>query len=274
MSVAALSRCKPLLGTYVEVSLQAEISQRDLIELSHQAFDAINNIHQKMSFHEPTSELSRINRLASKEVVPISPEMFAVLKEAIFLSKASKGLYDISVAGRLVKDKALPDPQLILDNSACWRDIELTDHSIYFHKPLLIDLGGIAKGFAVDKAIACLEDKVEATINAGGDLFMTHWQGQSSFVRQASLAREIPMQAPALATSGNYFLDTHLSVIYPPENPRPKESMNSYCVFADTCMRADALTKIAYLDPTAGMLIRELGATALEIDPEGTIRIL
>ncbi len=85
------------------------------------------------------------------------------------------GAFDITVAPILVARGHLPCPALAPepDGAAIWRDIELLpDNRIRFRRPLWIDLGGIAKGYAVDRAMAALQRfaPVQACVNAGGDL--------------------------------------------------------------------------------------------------------
>lgn len=270
-----ISRCKPLLGTYVEIHLSGEVTDDQLIEQSTRCYDAIEKVHESMSFHDPNSELSIINREARKRPCKLSPAMHKVLEQALILSELSEGVFDVTVAARLVADGVLPDPGIKFDPNACWRDIEINAGSIHFHKPLLIDLGGIAKGYAVDCATEKVSASISATINAGGDLRMTHWRDKKVNIKSShapSTIIEIPMKSSALATSACYYLDNTDSVIYKPGSPEPLSSSTSYSVFAESCMLADALTKIATINTSnAGALIRSLGAEAIAIDANNTI---
>ena len=265
-----LNRCKPLLGTFVEVSLESDVSADDLIDHSIAAFNAVEAVHNAMSFHLESSELSVINREACHHPCELSASMKTVLDQAMQLSQLSDGLFDISVAGRLVAAGALPDVGLKVDAEASWKDIEINGNTIQFHRPLLIDLGGIAKGYAVDCAIKAVDSQIKTVVNAGGDLRMSHWQNQTVGIQSPSVLNqvfEMPMHAAALATSGCYFLEQQDSVIYPPNQSQPVVSQGSFSVFADSCMLADGLTKIAFLDSdVANDVAHHLAAQAWFID--------
>jgi len=276
MSSNSITRCKPLLGTFVEISLEGDASDKALIAESSKAFSAIEKIDLAMSFHRPESELSRLNNCALLQAHTLSEEMCFVLTQALYLSKISEGHFDISVAGRLIAKDQLPQKEQSVDLSANWQDIEITERRIRFHKPLLIDLGGIAKGFAVDRAIESIDPEIKATVNAGGDLRMTDWHNQLINVQSPvnpSAVIELPMLAPAVATSATYYLDEGRSVIYPKGSTEAQQSANSYSVFAKNCLLADALTKIAFLNvPAAGDILQHFNAYARVINSVHTVR--
>jgi len=272
----SITRCKPLLGTFVEISLEGDVSDQALIAESSKAFSAIEKIDLAMSFHRPESELSQVNKGALLQAQPLSEEMYFVLSQALYLSKVSDGDFDISVAGRLVAKGQLPQKEQVVEPSANWQDIEITDRHIRFHKPLLIDLGGIAKGYAVDRALESIDPEIKTTVNAGGDLRMTDWRDQLVNVQSPvnpGAVIELPMLAPAVATSACYNLDEGNSAIYPKGSPEAQQSANSYSVFAKNCILADALTKIAFLNsPSAAEILQNFGAHARVIDSMHTVR--
>ena len=106
-------RCKPLLGTYVEVSVLSEKNNNDTFSLTHRTvyFLDIQRIENLMSFHDLDSELSYINREAYKHSCSISKDMEEVLVAALHLSKVTNGIYDISIAPTLVRNGILPGQQ-------------------------------------------------------------------------------------------------------------------------------------------------------------------
>ena len=271
---ASLNRCQPLLGTFVEISLQADRDEAELLRLSTAAFGQIRQIEQAMSFHRADSELSELNRNAAQRPHSVSPDLRAVLMEAMWLSRFSGGLFDVTVAAKLVASGELPDVGIDADERACWTDIDLQGASVRFARPLLIDLGGIAKGYAVDRAMTEIPEDVRCTINAGGDLRMNHWQGQSVALRipQNDELVEVEMRQAAVASSVSTQPDRQSLII----DPRLGEGVNdvrNYSVFASTAMRADGLTKIAVLGQRRGdgNLIRKAGGQALMVDASGTI---
>ena len=272
--MASLERCQPLLGTFVEISLRGDCSEDELLRLSSAAFAQIRLVDEAMSFHRPDSELSELNRNAAQRACLISPALREVLAEALWLSRLSGGLFDVSTAAKLVHNKQLPNPGIRVDRRANWEDIDLQGATVRFTRPLLIDLGGIAKGYAVDQAMQVIPEQIQCTINAGGDLRMNHWQGQRVGIRipGSDQLRELPMCAAALASSVS--LQTRNDVvIIDPRCGSAVEDPRSYSVFASTAMRADGLTKIAVLGQRRGdgELLRRAGGIALIIDADGEV---
>ncbi|NQZ59033.1 MAG: FAD:protein FMN transferase [Lentisphaeraceae bacterium] len=267
----SISMCRPHLGSYVEVDISGAASDDTLVDWSLSIFAEILRIEKMMSFHDPQSELSHINKNASQTPCSISPEMNEILQLALSLSNTTTGMYDISIAAELVKNGALPDHNFEVSSSANWQDIELTDDSIFFHQPLLIDLGGIAKGYAVDRAFKILgelPEDTEVTINAGGDLRMNSWNGKQIGVRVpqdrfGSLTiKEIPMQNTAMASSSWYFNEGDHTILSP-DNKKPIKDKRSVSVFANSCMLADALTKVVFLAPNFLEVLTSFNATAV-----------
>ena len=105
-----------------------------------------------------------LNRRAARTAVRVHPWTYAVLEEAQRVAEASNGVFDITVAALLVRRGLLPAARgrPVPHRSASFRDIRLLSGSrVRFLRPLLLDLGGIAKGFAVDRAIDCLRRSSE-----------------------------------------------------------------------------------------------------------------
>ncbi len=270
----SLSRCKPLLGTYVEVNITADVTDDVLIEMSNKAYAAIQRIEKLMSFHDADSELTHINLNAHLNPCKISGDMEAVLRQALEISALTDGIFDISIAPELVKRGHLPCIKNNVEPSACWQDITLQAGEVSFEKNMLIDLGGIAKGYAVDQAISLFDDDVDVTVNAGGDLRMNHWQGKEVFIKSPGEDKKtlvaLQMQADALATSAAYYLDGS-SVIITPASGLPVMENSSFSVFADSCMLADGLTKVAYLLRGYHVLFDSINATLVVIDETGRL---
>ena len=252
--MSSLARCQPSLGTYVEISVSGDVSEDELISASNAAFLKIDLIQSLMSFHDEESELTRINRYAAREPVPISLETKFVLEQALWLSEKTDGLFDITVAPKLVASKALPNHNFDLSPTGTWRDIVIIDNEVRFTKPLLLDLGGIAKGYAVDQAINAVDDSINITVNAGGDLRMRPWRGNQVEVRHPrsphSESIQIQMKNRAVATSATYYSENGVLIVSkePSASINPNENI-SVSVFAKDCLLADALTKVAYLNP-------------------------
>ena len=276
-----IKRCKPLLGTYVEVSVLSENNNNNtLIDLSECVFSEIQRIENLMSFHDLDSELSYINREAYNYPCSISKDMEEVLLAALNLSKVTNGIYDISIAPSLVRNGILPDQSIDVDDRANWQDISIANGKISFKRKLLIDLGGIAKGYAVDRALCLVEDQVKnITVNAGGDLRIKEWSGESVGIKASDTKGSnslvfVPMHQAALATSSNYYMDVNKSAIVDPFTKKELKDKKSISVFASSCMLADALTKVAFLDITLIPIFKPLGVKVISIDESGNVQDL
>jgi thiamine biosynthesis lipoprotein len=266
-----------LLGTYVEIQIHADEDDDALLNRSMAAFDEIERIQRLMSFHDPESELTRINQNAHYEVVEISVSLWQIFAFSRDLHLASGGFFDPTIAPGLVRRGLLPDHGNRVNLISNWEAIDLTENSIHFTVPLKIDLGGIAKGYAVDCALRIIGDDVEATVNAGGDLAMNRWQGRHVAIRTPDSGGRktisIPMENRSLATSGTYFLEgSH--VILDPQDWLPFAGRQSVSVFAESCMVADAMTKVTLLMPDPVPLLRKYDATAFLMSLDGVVKRL
>lgn len=257
----------------MDIHIAADEDDDALLDRSLAAFDEIERIQKLMSFHDPASELTRINQTAHLAAVEISHDLWRVLSFAQELYQASGGFFDPAIAPELVRRGLLPDHGNPAKLISSWEAVTLTDTFIQFAAPLKIDLGGIAKGYAVDRALYVIGDEVDATVNAGGDLAMIHWQGRDVEIRTpGSGGRDtvtMPMENRCLATSAAYFLaDQH--VILDPHDLRRFAGKQSASVFASSCMVADALTKVALLMPEPAAVLWIFDATGFIISLEGT----
>lgn len=278
MSVATpieLRRARPLLGTLVEVTARGE-REVELTRAVGAAFAAMGRVHRLMSFHEPYSDVGRVNRLAHRVAVRVHPWTWNVLEAAQRLSHSTAGAFDITIGGELVRLGYLPSSGPIrLDPRACWRDVRLLPgRRVRFARPLLIDLGGIAKGFAVDCAVDCLRARGASAglVNAGGDLRAFGSVAWRVHVRHpANPGRLVPfadIANGALATSAGYFARRiqRGKAVTPVIDGVRRAATNatfSASVSASSCMLADALTKLVLLrGPRAHGLVRRLGGHA------------
>lgn len=267
-----LKRCKPGLGTYVTIALEGPVSDEVLISHSNAAFQEIQRIEALMSFHNPQSELSRINREAFHGPVAVSVQMDRVLSFALQLSAMTEGRFDPTVAASMVERGVLPDHGYAPQSQGNWRDIQLENQHISFSKPLLLDLGGVAKGYAVDCAFEQIPESLNVTVDAGGDLRTRPWKGEKVGLRvpgqyEWGSVLEIDMGAPAMATSSKYFSENGHPIVCP-NTGEPIGDPRSVTVFARKCMVADALTKCVFLIPDSDTLLERWDATALVVDPQ------
>lgn len=298
-----LRRARPLLGTLVEISIETDVAAEpgaacDISQLERHeetfdtafnaAFAAIERVHRLMSFHDVDSDVSRINRAAVGVTLELSPWTWEVLDCAQRLNLGTGGLFDVSIAGELVDQGFLPGDRTTCPGSEVAKvgaAFELTDaHCMRWVRKGMIDLGGIAKGFAVDQALRAMQNSGARSIvlNAGGDLagrglpfpvYVRHPAQPSQLIALGEL------QNLAMATSAGYHAVNHRESdsIHPLVDPRTARCVQwpgSVSVIAPSCMVADALTKVAGLSDRAqwqqlDTLLTAHHAQALMLDTQG-----
>lgn len=231
--MAVLRRARPLLGTLVDIACEASDEAAGLDALGA-AFDAVAVVHQALSFQQADSELSALNRAPLGQWVALGDDSVAVLAAALALSAETDGVFDACSAGP----------------TGDWRGLELdaAGQRARRHAPLQVDASGIAKGHAVDRAVAVLVARGQPAglVNAGGDLrVFGHWT-QPLWVRDpADLAQARclgELHQAAAATSASYLLDA--PVLRHGRSRAPVAARASWTVQAPTCSVADMLTKL------------------------------
>jgi len=261
---AAMHRARPALGTLVQIRVEG-LHEADALRAIDAAFAEVAVVHRLMSFHEAGSDLARIHGVASGSAVAVDARTFQVLQVAQDVAAASQGVFDITIAARLVAWGKLPRPASPFTPEACasWRDIELVDGAcVRLRRPLWLDLGGIAKGYAVDRAIDILRASgaTQACINAGGDLRIfgarvepvyvriDHpYVGQEHIDHRCTHQPLVELVNAAVASSAR---DSHDDEAHMPGphvhgvTGAGAGGAASVSVIADRCVIADALTKV------------------------------
>ena len=270
-----LRQARPLLGTIVELVADG-LGEKAARAAMADAFATVAEVQRRMSYHDPASTLSRINREAARGAVAVDEGTFAVLSAAAEMHRVSGGVFDVTVAPQLEALGFLPATGA-LPSMASFDDVELRpDRTVRFHRPgLRIDLGGIAKGFAVDQAVAALQRSgvSRGLVNAGGDLRAFGGEPFSVAIRHHENPRAtlttVALQNAALATSAHYFADRLVpgSTAGPIIDPRTGAQawrIRSASVRADSAMLADALTKVVMLAGEAALpVLRHFRADAI-----------
>lgn len=244
------------------------------------AFDVVARIHQLMSFQESTSELSRLNRQACEGPVPVDPLTFETIDKALQLSAASAGAFDPTVGAALVRAGVLPEVSGAppADPAAAWRDVQLhpATGAVGFARPLRLDLSGIAKGFAVDRAVQVLQAAGAAygLVNAGGDL-RVFGQPQNIALRTGALSGEaapvLELADGAAASSGSLgdMVEPRMAAHLAGAGRRPLRG-RFVCVAAPECVWADGLTKVVIArGARSAPVLRVFGARAFALGRGG-----
>ena len=263
-----LSRAQQWLGTMVEITA-SHLDGVSLEAVIDAAFVEIARLHNLMTVHLADSELSNLNAKAYFVRIPVSIELRTVLETALALAADSGGSFDPTV-GELLKDYGflpqLAQKQVLKDKSstaerinvrsANWQDVDLNQDGLYFKRPLSLDLGGIAKGYVVDCALAVLKQAgcSSGLVNAGGDLALFGDTEQIIHVQdpRGGYLPLIKLSQGAFATScyknnRRKHLKKWQSPLIDPNTQTSRLSTDSVSVLAPSCMIADALTKLVSL---------------------------
>lgn len=273
-----LERATPVFGSLASVCAQG-CDRRNVALAVSAAFDALRHVHGLMSFHEPTSELSRVNREACVRDVEVSRHTLSVLARARRVSEVSGGVFDPTIAplavaaGHLPRPPGAPDP----DPEASWRDVRLDTRAktVSFARPLWLDLGGIAKGYAVDLAVTVLRRRgmTQGSVNAGGDLRVFGPRSEVVLLDR-SRGRDPPDRAvrlrnASLAGSGGPADSPPQLAGHFDGRSRCAAPASFAVVMARRCVYADALTKVVLArDRSAHVALRRFGARAAVYAPD------
>lgn len=165
-----LKRMQPLLGTFVEIGIMTNMDNGN--EAVTEAFKGIEQVQDLLSFQNPASDLSRINKSGHRgiEVHPISAD---VLRLALHMTGVTEGYFNCTIGGALIEKGVLPDHGGLRPiSSGRADDVILNGCHVKFIRPIRITLDGIAKGYAVDHAVNILQQQgvQSGWVNAGGDL--------------------------------------------------------------------------------------------------------
>jgi FAD:protein FMN transferase len=291
-----LAREDVAMGTAIRVELWCEDAARGNAAID-EVMAEMHRIDRTMSPHKADSELSIINRDAARVPVALSNEMFLLLVQAQRFSQFSQGAFDITYAsaGCLYdyRDGVAPSAAALERGRAAigWKNLELDarTRSVKFARSgMRIDLGGFAKGHAVDNAAAILARHGihHAHVAAGGDSRVIGdkrgrpWTIGVRDPRQADgLAALLPLEDTAISTSGDYerfFLQNgvrHHHIVDPATGASPS-AVRSVTVLAPDGLTCEALSKTVFvLGVQRGMeLIESLqGVDAIVVDAAGNL---
>jgi thiamine biosynthesis lipoprotein len=244
-----------------------------------------------MSFHEPASDVGRLNReAAAGAAVAVDRRTAEVLRLAGRIGVASGGAFDISVAPQVVGWGYLPAPAgaPAADPAARGTDVEIdAADRVRFRRPLWIDLGGIAKGYAVDAALRAMAPLPSASvrISAGGDLRVTGPGGERVLLQVPGHATGrvpvVELADGALASSTSLGLRRPdgaggwIGVHVDGRSRAAAPSARFATVVAPDCALADALTKVVLaLGEAAEPVLEAFGAGAYVHEPGAGWRTL
>lgn len=285
------------MGTVVEITLTGE-SEASAQKAALQAFQEIKRIEHLMSSWIESSDVTRINRFAGNDGVKVSPETLEVIKRAQQVSNLSDGGFDITVGPlvqvwRKARERGMPPEMEEVKETLNWVNFRNLKTSyggkVWLKKKgMTVDLGGIGKGYAADRAFGLLKGLGyrNVVVNAGGDLRVGGskpdgpWSVGVQHPRNPEkMMARIFASDGAVATSGdyeNFFIHQgkRYHHILDPRNGFPAEECQSVTVLHKEGAMADALaTAIFVLGPEKGYSLcqRLEGLDCLIVDKDGSI---
>jgi len=280
-----IKKRESLLGTIVEITVSDRDKSPQVIKNAiNKAFGEIKRVELLLSRFYPESDISRINADACIRPTKVAQETIAILKKAILFSRLSDGAFDITVFPlaelwgiRQNQRKNAPghkEIQLALEKVGYQHiDVMKREQSIFLGRPeMSLDLGGIAKGYAVDQAITILKEAgiKSALVNAGGDIYCLGQRKKNSNWRIAvqdprkrgAFLTTLEVKDKAIASSGDYenYIEIrgqkYSHLINPKSGYPSRELPAGVTVLASDCLTADALaTSVFILGPVQGVKI-------------------
>jgi thiamine biosynthesis lipoprotein len=293
---------RPMMGTLVEVVWRSAKAE-DGSEAVRTILDRMEALSSRMSLYDPASEVVEINKAAGRRPVKVSHELLDLIEKALSLSRRTGGAFDVTVGsveaawgdiqreggGRLPGEQSLREA---LDRVGYERvRVDRERMTVFLEQDeMRLDLGGIAKGYLVDRAMAWLEESgiPNALVNAGGDIRVSGtaesppWRvGLQDPFEGGRLLGALSVERGAVVTSGTYerYFEREgkrFHHIMDPATGRPVEGLASVTVVAEEAFLADALaTAVMVKGRQEGISMLGLfpGARSVLVERDGTIWI-
>lgn len=284
------SGMREVMGTFAHVVAVAADSNtaKKCIEA---AFVEIKKVEKLMNYHKSDSEISELNRDGFRQAVKVSKSTYETIEKSIKFSKLSGGAFDVTV-GPLVdlwhsaeEANSIPtDAELQQARSKVGYDkliLDANEESIRFAaEGMKVDLGGIAKGYAIDEAVKAMQKggAVGGMVDIGGEVrcFGSPPAGQNIWrigLQDPAVAKDVMntskpllilrLTDAAVATSGDYHRFVTIggkrySHIVDPESGRSSESLASVTIICPSAIDADALsTAVTVMGKEKGLALIE-----------------
>lgn len=275
---AEVARTALIMGTLVEIKAVGS-DQKRIEEAISGAFNLMRSEEARFSTRISTSQVAAINHAST--ALEVDPEVLAVLQLGQRISRQSEGAFNMGLGG-LVKlwdleavTPRVPAPaeiKAVLPASTgdvvaiSGNQVARRDSSVQ------LDLGGIAKGYAVDRALDVLRAAglASASINAGGDIGLLGGHGERPWKlgiqhprKTGELLATLELRDSAIVTSGDYerfFMRDGIRYhhIFDPRTGQPARACQSVSVVAGSVAEADALaTAVFVLGPVKGLALLE-----------------
>ena len=279
-SFVPIEETRFMMDTVVRISVyESDKSAEDVHALIDRTFEEMAEIERKTSRYADSSDVSRLAYAAGKSRVPVSSETFGLLNTANRISEVSAGAFDVTIGALKIEwgfDSEVPgkpadeDIETVLSR-VDFRLVGLKDDGVLLAQTgMSIDLGGLAKGFIIDRAVEILQEQgIRAGIvDAGGDLRTfgfppgrKKWRIGIRHPRsnEGALFGILEIGEASVATSGDYeryFIEDgrRYHHILNPKTGYPAGGCVSVTVVAENAVEADAYaTAVFVLGPEQGM---------------------
>jgi FAD:protein FMN transferase len=260
-------RLRIALGTWVAIEAIAAGADEELSAIEA-AYAAIGAVETHMHPNRPGSDLAAINSAPLHTPVEVQPDTWHLLKLAQRLYAATEGVFD----------PCLPSHPGRLSDVEIDSEEEDEEPTVICHARVCLDLGGIAKGHAIDRAVATLSAQGchSGLVNAGGDLRVFGDRKDSILLRRGAQFQPLDLENAALAVSDldaterpeehqGYYRRVSLGPLGDVDSTTPATERRYAAVIAQEAVIADALTKCVLLCPsdTAARVLREFEAQSV-----------
>jgi thiamine biosynthesis lipoprotein len=265
------------MDTWVRIQVVTPRPGPRLAETVEQAFEWFRVVERVCSRFEPESEVCRLAETIGRRV-PVSRLLLEATAYALELARVTDGAFDPTVGGRLERAgfnrsyrTGLQITTPVPDRAVSYRDVRIDrrSSSITLSAPIVLDLGAVAKGLALDLAGRALRSYPGFSIDAGGDLLVqgrnaegNPWRvGIQNPAGAEATVRTVSLTEGGICTSGGYerrVADGGIHAIDARSGGPPDDRIASVSVIAPTAMAADGLSTAAWL------LGSEAGPTLLE----------
>jgi thiamine biosynthesis lipoprotein len=266
---------RPAMGSYFEIRIGAETPGG--VALTEQALDLIDALEQQMTVYRDDSEVAQINATAHLGPVAVEPGLFRLLEHAVAIGQATGGAYDVTAGalsaawGFFRGPRRVPDPETLADARARTGQhhlrLDAGRQTIAFDRPgIVINLGSIGKGYAIDRAVDVIRNHwwpTSALVHGGRSSVYALGSPPGRFGGRWELALRNPFDPESplgvlrlrnrgMGTSGTSFQRFEAGGrvyghILDPRTGAPAEGPASVTVLAPTAAEADALSTAFYL---------------------------
>jgi FAD:protein FMN transferase len=273
-----IKQTEELMGTFVTITIYDSSKEKAAYAINS-AFEEIQRIENLLSNYKNDSEISLLNK--NKEILDFSEDLLLNIEKSVYYSELSDGAFDITVQPILdlytksfTETKAPPSDEQVKETltQIDYRKIQIRENKISIKNNQKITLGGLAKGYAVDKAVEILKNKgiEHALVNAGGDMRAlgkkygsVNWnialanpRDKKEYITTTNLADK------AIVTSGDYerYFDPDMKFhhIVDPRTGYSATDLISVTILTDDTFDADAIsTSVFVLGPEKGLKLVE-----------------